>query len=176
MFYSQPKPSRFKEVDGMAEFNDIGEIEERLADAQTQIESLQTTAADAEARAATAQQEAAALREQAEASESALEAAQTRLKESAARYRTARLAAMPEIPPELVTECDTVEEVEREFEAVLRVAEVTRERLLAQQAAERRAMRVPGGAPVRREQDIDSLPAIEKIKIGLQRLSEREGR
>ncbi len=159
----------------MEDLSEVTEFEERMAEAQAQIESLQATAADAEARAATAQAEAAALRQRTTKSESALEAAHSQVRESAVLYRTARLAAAPEVPPELVSERDTVEEVEREFEAALRVVEAMRERLRAE-GKTKRQIRVPPGAPVRREVDTSSLPASEKIRIGLQRLSEREGR
>ena len=41
---------------------------------------------------------------------------------------------------------------------------------------EDRGSRVPIGAPRRRAPDLSGLPAVEKIKLGLQQLGEREER
>lgn len=170
-----------------------GETEEQLAEALTQIESLQSAAADAEARAATAAGEVATLKEEHDqtrtqlteavtARESAeVEAAQSRRdlegareqsREAAARYRDVRLAAHPDIPHDLVPEGETVEDVDREFEAALKVVGQVRERVEEEQSGKRGA-RVPAGSPARRQPDLTALPASEKIKLGLQQLSER---
>jgi chromosome segregation ATPase len=172
------------------------ETEEQLADALAQIESLQATAADAEARAATARGEADALREEhsqaqsrlaeaVEARESAesetsqlradLEGARGLARAAAVRYREVRLASHPDIPGELVPEGDSVEEIDREFEAALKVVGQVRERVEEEQGGKRGA-RVPAGSPGRRAQDLGALPASEKIRLGLEQLSDRQGR
>ncbi len=146
----------------MVDETDVTGLEERLAEAQAQVESLQLAAADAEARAATAQSRVGEL--------------QTQVREAAARYRTARLASAPDVPPDLVPEVGTIDEVEQEFEAAQRVVAQLRERLQQEALEERRSGRIPTGAPNRRPADLSGLPASEKIRLGLQQLSEREGR
>jgi chromosome segregation ATPase len=140
---------------------DVTGLREKLAEAEAQVEALEAAAADAEARASTAQSQVGDL--------------QTQVREAAVRYRAARLAAAPDVPPELVSEAGTIDAVEAEFEAAQRVIAKVRERL-EEEAPEMRPARVPAGAPNRRPQDWSSLPASEKIRIGLQQLSEREGR
>ncbi len=169
-----------------------GETEEQLAEALAQIESLQAAAADAEARAETVTGEMAALKEEQEqartrlteavaARESSetetarlrsdLEGAREQAHEAAARYRDVRLAAHPDIPQDLVPASETVEDVDREFEAALKVVGQVRERVEEQQGGKRGA-RVPAGSPARRQPDLSALPTSEKIKLGLQQLSE----
>lgn len=172
---------------------ELAELEEQLADARAQIESLQATTADAEARAATVRAEvktAEGARDELQVRVKELEgerdSAQGRitqlesdgaglrgqLREAAAKYREARFAAAPDVPHDLVPELATIEEIDREFESAQRVVGQLREKL-EQEAAEKRPARVPAGAPGRRGQDVSSLPASEKIRIGLQRLEER---
>ena len=169
-----------------------GENEEQLAEALAQIESLQSAAADAEARASTATSEVEALKEEHDqtrtqlteavaARESAetevarsrsdLEGAREQTREAAARYRDVRLAAHPDIPHDLVPQSDTVEDVDREFEVALKVVGQVRERVEEEQSGKRGA-RVPAGSPARRQPDLSALPTSEKIKLGLQQLSE----
>jgi chromosome segregation ATPase len=172
------------------------ETDEQLAEALAQIESLQANAADAEARAATARSEANALKEEHSQTESRLaeavaaraaveteatqlradlEGARGEARAAAVRYREVRLAAHPDIPRELVAECDTLEEIDRDFEAALKVVGQVRERVEEEQGGKRGA-RVPAGSPGRRAQDLTALPASEKIRLGLQQLSDRQGR
>jgi hypothetical protein len=120
-----------------------------------------------------ARSEAVTLAEAAAAEATALRG---RLAEAAAQYRAARLAATPEVPEELVPEGATIEEIDAEMEAALRVVEQLRERIQKEALAQRGATRVPAGSPARREPDLAALPASEKIRVGLQQLSEREGR
>ena len=169
-----------------------GETEEQLTEALAQIESLQSAAADAEARAATAATEVAAVKEEhdqtrtqlteavaaresaateAAQSRSDLEGAREQAREAAARYRDVRLAAHPDIPHDLVPEGETVEDVDREFDAALKVVGQVRERVEEEQGGKRGA-RVPAGSPARRQPDLSALPASEKIRLGLQQLSE----
>jgi len=169
-----------------------GETEEQLAEALAQIESLQSAAADAEARAETAAGEVAALKEEheqtraqltesvaaretteTEASQlrSDLEGAREQTREAAGRYRDVRLAAHPDIPHDLVPESETVEDVDREFEAALKVVGQVRERVEEEQSGKRSA-RVPAGSPARRQPDLTALPTSEKIRLGLQQLSD----
>jgi len=167
--------------------------DERLAEAQARIESLEAAAADAEARAATALEEltgarevrsnleaqleqAVAAREAAEGeltrTLSEAEEARTWLAEAAVKYREAKLAAAPEIPQELVPAAQSLAEIDEAFEAARRVATRLRERI----EDERQSARVPVGSPSRRPADLSALSASEKIRVGLQQLSEREGR
>jgi chromosome segregation ATPase len=173
--------------------DDEGELDDRLAEAQAQIESLQTSAADAEARAATLREElevarqarsnveaeladAAAAREAAEGEVSALrsevEMARSRLAEAAVKYRAAKLASAPEVPEDLVPQAESLSQIDEGFEAAQRVVAQLRERM----QEERVSARVPVGSPPRGAPDLSALPASEKIKLGLQQLSDREGR
>ena len=172
------------------------ELEEQLADARVQIEALQAAAADAEARAATARDEVNAARAEHDALRSQLADAQGardeahgtiaelesradeargQLRDAVVRYREARLSAAPDIPHDLVPEHDTVEEIDREFEAAQRVVGQLREKIEREAVEQARAARVPAGAPARRSQDVSSLSPGEKIKLGLERL-DRSGR
>ena len=176
---------------------DLTELEDKLAEANAQIEALQSTAADAEARAATVRAELLAAREgeaalhaqisDAEAARELVagelaglrdetEGLRGMLRDAAGKYRTARLAAAPDVPAELVPELQTIDEIDREFEAAQRVVGSLRERLQQEALEERRSARVPAGSPGRRPQDLSSLSTTEKIRAGLQQLSEREGR
>ncbi len=166
----------------MAKRDDTGELEEQLADALAQVDSLQTAAADAEARAATARAELTAVRESHDAAqaqiaeieaargsaEGELSQVRSQLRDAAARYREARLAAAPEVPHDLVPAVESLDEVDREFEAAQRVVNQLREKMAEESQAAARALRVPAGSPVRRPQDLSVLSPAEKIKLGLQ--------
>ena len=78
----------------------------------------------------------------------------------------------PEIPQELVPAAQSLAEIDEAFEAARRVATRLRERI----EDERQSARVPVGSPSRRPADLSALSASEKIRVGLQQLSEREGR
>ena len=167
------------------------DTDERLAEAQARIESLEAAAADAEARAATALEELTGAREarsnleaelsrkrwrrretaEGELARTRSEAAETRmgLAEAAVKYREAKLAAAPEIPQELVPAAESLAEIDEAFEAARRVAAQLRERI----EDERLSARVPVGSPSRRPADLSALSASEKIRLGLQQLSER---
>lgn len=151
---------------GMKGDSDTNELEDQLAEAFARIEELQTEAADAEARAATAQAELGAATE-------AQEALRGQLREAAVKYREARFAATPDVPQDLVPELATIEEIDREFESAVRVVGQLREKLEKEAAEQKRTARVPIGAPARRQADVSSLSASEKIRLGLQRLEER---
>lgn len=175
-------------------------LEDQLAEAQAQIESLQSAAADAEARAATLQERltdaeaeltrlrstedtaqarlseaeaaAEAARRDLETTGAELEETRSRLRDAALRYREARLASIPEVPSDLVPESDTLEQIERDFEAAQRVVEDLRSRLQQTNEEGRRSTVVPAGSPPRRAPDTSSLSASEKIRLGLQQRSE----
>ena len=176
---------------------DTGELEEQLADAQAQLEGLQSAAADAEARASTARAELVALREaqsttaqqladaeaardsaQAELSQTRAELTEARsqIKEAAARYRDARLAAEPAIPPDLVPALESVDEIDQRIESARGVVGQVREKIQEESEEANRAARVPIGSPPRRAPDLSGLSPSEKIKLGLQQMSEREAR
>jgi chromosome segregation ATPase len=174
--------------------SDNNELEEQLTEAYAQIETLQAGAADAEARATTARAELKATAEaqeglrsqlvEAEADrnaahgritelESAGEGLRFQLREAAVKYREVRFAAAPDVPQDLVPELATIEEIDREFESATRVVGQLREKLEKEAAEQKRTARVPAGAPARRQADVSSLSASEKIRLGLQRLEER---
>ena len=169
---------------------EVATLEERLAEAEAEVERLQTIAADREARAihleglSAAQAEAlaqtkaevasrdeqlAALGDelavaQAElaAARSEAEALRTSLRSAAERYRQAVLASQSEVPPDLVGG-ETVEEVDRQLEAALRMVAQLKSHLESQAQAQR----VPTGAPARRAPDLAALSPTEKISYGL---------
>jgi chromosome segregation ATPase len=166
------------------------ELDEQLAEARAEIESLQVAVADAEARAATSREEltsAQAARSSLEAelaevsagrqaaegelsqTRSEVEEVRSQLAEAAVKYRDAKLASAPGIPQDLVPAAGSLEEIDEGFEAARRIAGELRERLLE----ERQATRVPVGSPARRATDLSTLSASEKIKLGLRELSER---
>jgi len=163
---------------------ETGETNDELADALAQVEALQSAAADAEARAETVRgelAEAQAARESAETDATQLrtdlDGARSQVRESAARYRELRLLARPDVPQELVPQGETVEEIDRDFEVALKLVEQVRERVQEEARSEgSAARRIPAGSPARRAPDLSALPASEKIRLGLQQLSERPGR
>ena len=74
----------------------------------------------------------------------------------------ALLASQPEVPPDLVSG-ETVEEVDQQLEAALRMIAQLRGHLESQA----QAARVPTGAPARRAPDLSALSPAEKIVHGL---------
>jgi hypothetical protein len=186
MFY----PSTGRRLLMARKMSDDEELEERLADAQAQIELLQAAAADAEARAATSREELtvarearsnleAALAEASAAREAAkgelfqarseVEEMRSQLAEAAVKYREAKLASAPDVPQDLVPAAGSLAEIDEGFEAAQRIAGQLRERI----QEERQQARVPVGSPPRRAPDLSGLSASEKIKLGLRELSER---
>lgn len=145
-------------------------LKEQLAEALAQVDSLQAAVADAEARAATHSDRIAALQGEVDAARADSERLSTRLRESALRYREARLAACPHIPPELVTG-EEPEEIDEQVAAAERVVSQMRERVEKERRQE--SPPVPAGSPVRRAPDYSQLPPGEKIKVGLEQLAER---
>ena len=116
--------------------------DERMAEAQAQIEALQTAAADAEARAATARTELAAAKQARTSAEAQLaevasgreaaevelsrlrsdvEEVRTQLSEAAVKYREAKLTAAPEVPADLVPASESMAEIDQGFEAAQRI-------------------------------------------------------
>lgn len=176
---------------------ELVEAREQLADAQGQIDALQSAAADAEARAATAEAELVEARQRTSRLETELTAAQeeltaaqgevaevranvadgrAQLRDAALKYRDARLAAAPQIPQDLVpvptdapTGAGALDEIDQQFEAAQRVVDQLRGKL----QAETQSARVPVGSPPRRPPDLSGLSPTEKIKLGLEQLSDR---
>lgn len=146
-------------------------VKEQLAEALAQVDSLQAAVADAEARAATHSDRIAALQGELDAARADSERLDTRLRESALKYREARLAASPHVPPELVTG-EEQEEIDEQLAAAEHVVSQMRERVEKERRQE--SPPVPAGSPVRRAPDYSQLPSGEKIKLGLQQLAERE--
>ena len=147
-------------------------LKEQLADALSQMDSLQAAVADAEARAETGRERLAGLQGELEAVRGENERLGARLRESAVKYRDARLAAAPEIPADLVT-AEEMEEIEGQLAAAERVVSEMREKM--ERERRRETPPVPAGAPVRRAPDLSGLPPAEKIRVGLQESSRREG-
>ena len=146
-------------------------LKEQLAEALAQVDSLQAAVADAEARAATHNDRITALQGELEAARADSERLGARLRESALKYREARLAASPDIPPELVTS-EELEEIDEQLAAAEQVVSEMRERV--EKERRRESPPVPAGSPVRRAPDYSQLPPGEKIKLGLQQLAERQ--
>ncbi|HXG42139.1 MAG TPA: hypothetical protein VNL95_05370 [Dehalococcoidia bacterium] len=168
----------------MAEREQEMALADELAEARRELEALQGQVADAEARAAHHRQQVALLQRQleearqlasqreeevarlqgelAQARDEA-EALRRQLREAALRYREARLAARPELPPELVTG-ETLEEIEQQLQQAEGIVARLRERMEEQAQGER----FPAGAPPRRAPDLSSLSPLEKIRHGLQ--------
>lgn len=146
-------------------------LKEQLAEALAQVDSLQAAVADAEARAATHNDRITALQGELEAARADSERLGARLRESALKYREARLAASPDIPPELVTS-EELEEIDEQLAAAEQVVSEMRERV--EKERRRESPPIPAGSPVRRAPDYSQLPPGEKIKLGLQQLAERQ--
>ncbi len=157
---------------------EVSELQERLLEAQAELERLQAMAADREARAAHLEEINAGLRQELEETRSAASAAQERLtaleqeagalreglRSAAGRYREVVLAANPELPAEMVSG-ETVEDVETSLEAARQTVARVRQHLESQAEASR----VPTGAPPRSTPDLSGLSPQEKIRIGLER-------
>ena len=92
-----------------------------------------------------------------------------RLRETALKYREARLTAAPHIPADLVTG-EEMEEIDEQLTAAERVVSEMQERMEKERRQE--SPPIPAGSPVRRAPDYSGLPATEKIKLGLQHLSD----
>jgi uncharacterized phage infection (PIP) family protein YhgE len=162
---------------------DIVALQDELAEARTEVDRLQTITADREARAAHLEETLAQLQEQQSQLSASLREAQDQLaardeelvalreqveglqaslKAAASKYRDAMLASKPEVPPDLVSG-ETVEEVDQQVEATLRMVAQLRDHLESQA----QALRVPTGAPARRAPDLSALSPGEKIVHGL---------
>jgi len=155
---------------------ELAALEERLAEAEAEVERLQTTAADREARAAhleeamtqaktelaSRDEQLAALRDGLAAADSEAEELRAGLRSAAEKYRQAVLVSRAEVPPDLVGG-DTVEEVDRQLESALRMVAQLKSHLESQAQAQR----VPTGAPARRAPDLAALTPAEKISHGL---------
>jgi len=162
---------------------ELAALEERLAEAEAEVERLQTIAADREARAAhvddlsAAQAEAlaqakgelasrdeelATLRDGLAAARSEAEELRAGLRSAAEKYRQAVLASRAEVPPDLVSG-ETVEEVDRQLETAMRMVAQLKSHLESQAQTQR----VPTGAPARRGPDLAALSPTEKISHGL---------
>jgi predicted nuclease with TOPRIM domain len=155
---------------------EVAALEERLAEAEAEVERLQTTAADCEARAAhvdealaqakaelaSRDEELATLRDDLSAARSEAEELRAGLRSAAEKYRQAVLASQAEVPPDLVGG-ETVEEVDRQLEAAMRMVAQLKTHLESQVQAQR----VPTGAPARRAPDLAALSPTEKISYGL---------
>ena len=144
-------------------------LKEQLTDALAEIDSLQAAVADAEARAATEADRVASVQSEQEAVRAESERLSARLRETALKYREARLTAAPHIPADLVTG-EEMEEIDEQLTAAERVVSEMQERMEKERRQE--SPPIPAGSPVRRAPDYSGLPAAEKIKLGLQHLSD----
>jgi len=134
-----------------------GEQGERIAELEGRLTGLEATAQEREQAQAAREEEfhrreeeAAGLREQ--------------LVAGVARYRCLLLAAVPEVPEELV-KGETMEEVDASLAAAREMVEGIKRRLEAKLATER----IPVGAPVRAAPDVSALSPREKIALALTR-------
>jgi len=155
---------------------ELAALEERLAEAEAEVERLQTTTADREARAAHLEDtltqtkvelaardtELADLHDNLSAARSETEELRSSLRSAAEKYREAVLASRADVPPDLVNG-ETVEEVDRQLEAALRMVAQLKSHIESQAQAQR----VPTGAPPRRAPDVAALNPAEKISYGL---------
>jgi hypothetical protein len=105
-----------------------------------------------------------------------LNAARQQVREATMGYRRARLAAAPEVPPDMVPESNDILEIDRGLENAERLVNLVRESVQQESLATARQTRIPAGSPARRELDLSSLSAAEKIRIGLESLSEAGAR
>ena len=171
---------------------ELSELQERLAEAQAEVERLQAMTADREARAAhveeqnaqlrrdleeargalsTTQEQATAHQEHVAGLEGELSTAREQVREAAARYREALLSASPEVPADMVAG-ESVEEVEASLAAARQTVAQVRQHLESQA----QAGRVPAGAPPRSAGgglDLSALTPEEKIRVGLERGTNR---
>jgi|GEM_PF-676633 len=169
---------------------ELSALRDQIADSQAEIERLQAQAADAEARAATAEERLTQAQSKVKALQGRIEELQgepqnpqsqsgeqeervvelekeaqdlrQELRQAAHRYRDARLATHPEIPADMISG-ETIEEVDRQVEAALKLVSQVKDRL----EAGAQSARVPIGSPPRRVADVSGLPAAEKIRLGL---------
>lgn len=162
---------------------EVTELQERLIEAQAEVERLQAMAADREARAAHLEEVSAGLRRELEEARGAASVSQERvgaleeesnalregLRSAAGRYRELVLASNPELPVEMVTG-ESVEEVEASIEAARQTVARVREHLENQVEAGR----VPTGSPPRSPPDLSGLSAQEKIRFGLERAAKNQ--
>jgi len=168
---------------------ELSELQERLVEALAEVERLQTIAADREARAthqeeqnahlrrdleeahgalSTTQEQAAAHQERVAVLEGELSTAREQVREASARYREALLSASPEVPADMVLG-ESVEEVEASLTAARQTVAQVRQHLESQA----QAGRVPAGAPPRQAPDLSALTPEEKIRMGLERGTNR---
>jgi DNA repair exonuclease SbcCD ATPase subunit len=149
-------------------------LEEELAEARSELETLRESTADRAARAAQLETETSELHAELssarEAHEGELSAAneravalEERVRGAALRYRELVLRQSPELPEELVAG-ESIEEIE---EALTRARE-TVAKVRGHIESEAQAGRVPVGAPARSGPDLSRLSADEKIRLGLE--------
>jgi chromosome segregation ATPase len=155
---------------------DDSAVVEEHTDASPEIAALKEAVATLEA-----DRDAARAAQQSASSEAldlrtSLQAAQAQSRDAVMKYREARLAATPEVPPELVPDSGDISEIDRGMEAALRLVSQIRERAQEDAIAASSVARVPAGSPPRRAPDLSSLSASEKIRMGLERLSDNNGR
>lgn len=141
---------------------DVGTLEAALAERDARIASLEETLALRGARVAeleAAAEAAEAVREERERETGQLH---DRLAGAISLYRTALLAAEPDVPEDLVQGA-TVEELETSMALARRMVEQVRSQLEAKESQER----FPLGAPVRTGPNLSALTPQEKILRGL---------
>ena len=99
----------------------------------------------------------------------ALSELRQQLSSAAQSYRSAVLAAAPELPPELVSGA-TPEEIDRSLAAAQEIVAAVKSRIAGADGAQPPpAVTVPAGAPVRAAPDLSALSALDKIKYALGR-------
>ena len=153
---------------------------EKLADVATEVEGMEPSAEEAATAPEDALDEQAmssdgmvALEREAAELRSQLDTARGQARTAALRFREALLRTDPDVPPEMVPESDEIEGIELMFDRAQRIVAQVKEQALEEA---QRSARVPAGSPARRAPDLSALSASEKIRMGLESLSEREGR
>lgn len=143
-------------------------LQDRLADARSEVERLQGEAGAASAQAAQLRDDLAAIRTTAEAEAATnreyLAAAEARLRMAAERYRDLVVRTEPELPPEMIAG-DDIDAVEASAAAAREMVERVRSRI----ASDRTVARIPAGSPQRGAPDVSALSPEQKIRLGLER-------
>jgi hypothetical protein len=152
---------------------------EKLADVAAEVEGMEPSAEAAAAPEDALDEQAmssdgmVALEREAAELRSQLDTAKAQARTAALRFREALLRTDPDVPPEMVPESDEIEGIELMFDLAQRIVAQVKEQALEEA---QRSARVPAGSPARRAPDLSALSASEKIRMGLESLSEREGR
>ena len=133
-----------------------------LSERETRLAALEETLGERDARIAQLEAALGEAEAAAKSRDEETEAVNARLVRAVELYRTALLAAEPDLPEEMVHGA-TVEAVQESLERARQVVAQVRSRLEAQASLER----TPMGVPARSAPDLSALSPQEKILMGL---------